>query len=174
MNRGGGKRSARRTSRKRFVGKAALVTLALWAGGAAFATRYRIGIDPQRENCLPGHTLFLIDLHDRSPKKGAMYAFRAQGARPFFPDGTPMVKILAAVPGDRVAIDARGTITVNGERVGAGLPLAGAAGASRFEGRATLGRGRYWFMGTDPSSFDSRYWGTVGDEQIIGRARALY
>ncbi len=163
----------KKTSWRSFAWKAALLTLAFWALGTAFAARYRVGVDPQRESCLPGHTVFLIDLRDHALRKGAMYAFRAKNARPFYADGTAMIKILAAVPGDRVAIDARGTIFVNGDKVGEGLPLAGAR-ADHFRGRTTLAAGRYWFMGTDAASFDSRYWGTVGDEQIIGRAWPLF
>jgi conjugal transfer pilin signal peptidase TrbI len=31
----------------------------------------------------------------------------------------------------------------------------------------------YWVMGDQPKSFDSRYWGVVYQQQIIGKAYAL-
>ena len=49
--------------------KAALVLLALLVTGNGFMNRYRIGIDPQNEKCLPGYTVYLIDLNDRSLQK---------------------------------------------------------------------------------------------------------
>ena len=52
----------KKESWKRFGVKAGVTLLVLWAAGAAFASRYRIGIDPQQEKCLPGYTFFLIDL----------------------------------------------------------------------------------------------------------------
>ncbi|MEK6165195.1 hypothetical protein WI664_08120 [Vibrio cholerae] len=53
-----------------------MTLLVLWAAGAAFASRYRIGIDPQQEKCLPGYTFFLIDLNDQTLERGAVYAFK--------------------------------------------------------------------------------------------------
>lgn len=160
----------------RFGAKACVVLVALWMAGAAFAGRYRIGIDPQQEKCLPGYTVFLVDLKDRALERGAVYAFRARGLSPFYADGTRMVKVLAGVPGDEVAIDASRRITVNGREVGKGLALAAKLQQpeSRFYGSGHLDAGHYWFMGKSALSFDSRYWGTVRDEQVIGRAYPLF
>ncbi|EBE7258282.1 S26 family signal peptidase, partial [Salmonella enterica] len=46
----------KKESWKRFGVKAGVTLVVLWAAGAAFASRYRIGIDPQQEKCLPGYT----------------------------------------------------------------------------------------------------------------------
>lgn len=45
----------KKESWKRFGVKAGVTLVVLWAAGAAFASRYRIGIDPQQEKCLPGY-----------------------------------------------------------------------------------------------------------------------
>lgn len=60
----------KKESWKRFGLKAGVTLLVLWGAGAAFASRYRIGIDPQQEKCLPGYTFFLIDLKDQSLERG--------------------------------------------------------------------------------------------------------
>lgn len=166
----------KKQSWKRFSFKAAVTLLLLWGAGAAFADRYRIGIDPQREKCLPGYTFFLIDMKDKSLERGRVYAFNAKNMQPFYKDGTRMVKILTGLPGDEVAIDEKWMITVNDEVVGEGLQLAGELSVpeSHFYGKTKLKKGNYWFMGKSPFSFDSRYWGTVNDEQIIGRAYPLF
>ncbi|ATW34774.1 signal peptidase I [Candidatus Williamhamiltonella defendens] len=166
----------KKESWKRFSVKAVVTLLVLWAAGVAFASRYRIGIDPQQGKCLPGYTFFLIDLKDPSLERGAVYAFHAKNMPPFYKDGTRMVKILTGMPGDKVEINDKLKITVNGDVVGEGLQLAGNLNLpeSHFYGKATLKDGHYWFMGKSSFSFDSRYWGTVKDDQIIGRAYPLF
>lgn len=166
----------KKESWRRFGLKAGVTLLILWGAGVAFADRYRIGIDPQQEKCLPGYTFFLIDLKDKSLKKGAIYAFSAKNMEPFYKNGTRMVKILTGMPGDMVQIDDKWKITVNGDVVGEGLQLARNLNLpeSHFYGSSTLKDGNYWFMGKSHFSFDSRYWGTVKDDQIIGRAYPLF
>lgn len=97
----------KKESWKRFGVKAGVTLVVLWAAGAAFASRYRIGIDPQQEKCLPGYTFFLIDLNDQTLERGAVYAFQAKNMQPFYKDGTRMVKILTGMPG----IKSRSTIS---------------------------------------------------------------
>ncbi|MGC0623627.1 S26 family signal peptidase [Escherichia coli] len=79
--------------------------------------------------------------------------------QPFYKDGTRMVKILTGIPGDKVVINDKWKITVNGDVVGEGLQLAGKLHLpeSHFYGKATLKENNYWFMGKKPFSFDSRY-----------------
>lgn len=159
-----------------YAAKACLLMIAMCLAGFYVAGRYRLGVDSQVEKCLPGYTFFLVDRWDRALTKGLVYSFHARGMEPFFADGTRMVKILRGVPGDAVEIDAAAVVRINGQEVGRGLPLAAALGASdsQFKGHTTLGEGRLWFMGENPLSFDSRYWGTVQKEQVIGRAYPLF
>lgn len=157
-----------------FSVKVSVVLMALAAAGLAFASRYRLGWDVQQDTSLPYH-LFLIDRKDQRMQRGACYAFSAQGLAPLYPDGTKMVKRLVGLPGDRVRIDSRHRIVVNGVPVGSGLPLAKRfhAAARHFQGQAVLPPGHYWFLGQHPRSLDSRYFGAVRASQIIGRAYGL-
>ncbi len=68
----------KKESWKRFGVKAGVTLLVLWAAGAAFASRYRIGIDPQQEKCLPGYTFFLIDLNDQTLERGSCLRLPSQ------------------------------------------------------------------------------------------------
>ncbi|EOV3324681.1 MULTISPECIES: S26 family signal peptidase [Edwardsiella] len=156
--------------------KAGIVIVAILLAGSMFANRYRIGIDPQKEKCLPGYTFFLVDLQDKEMERGAVYAFHAKNMEPFYKDGTRMIKILSGMPGDIVEINDDWLIKVNGDVVGEGLQLAKRLQRqeSSFYGKAKLSDGSYWFMGKSPFSFDSRYWGTVKNDQIIGRAYPLF
>lgn len=156
--------------------KATGLLLVMLAAGVYVASRYRIGVDSQLEKCLPGYTFFLVDKWDQDLVRGQVYSFHARNMEPFFQDGTRMVKILRGVPGDAIEIDHESIVRVNGHEVGRGLPLASQIGAkdAHLQGHGTLATRSYWFMGESPRSFDSRYWGTVKQEQIIGRAYPLF
>ena len=146
-----------------------VVAIASYLGG-----RFRLGIDDQVRRCLPPHWLFLIDREARAPARGALVAFRAEGLAPYFADGTTVVKAVVGVPGDRVEVDAD-AVRVNGERVGSGLALAGRLGqpVASFARDTRVPPGHLWVMGRSADSFDSRYWGFLPAERVIGRAHAL-
>ncbi|MFC6674132.1 signal peptidase I [Marinobacterium aestuariivivens] len=160
----------------RFCAKAGIALTIIWAAGTAFADRYRIGIDSQVVKCIPGYSVYLIDKKDLELKRDAIYVFTARGLQPVYEDGTEMVKYLRGIPGDHIAIKYQGNIYVNDKYVGYGLSHAEKIGQPEesFLGEAKLKPGNYWFMGTSDQSFDSRYWGTVKDDQIIGRAYPLF
>lgn len=166
----------RKESWKRFALKAAIVLVLLWIAGTSFAGRYRIAYDPQLERCLPNHSVYLIDLKDKELHRDAIYAFSAKGMEPLYDDGTKMLKILSGMPGDTVEVNKNWEVVVNGEVKQLGLQLANKLNvpASHFFGKGVLPEKHYWFLGESISSFDSRYWGAVKDEQIIGRAYPLF
>ncbi|BAU49633.1 peptidase [Sulfurifustis variabilis] len=167
-------------SRRRFLIKAALITVALLGATAWFRTHYRIGIATQASTCLPGWRVFLVDLGDRAPKRGGIYAFAARGivvkigGHTFFTDGTLIAKEVAGLPGDEVEVTRERT-TVNGAAVGEGLALARTLGrqASAFARSEHVPDGHYFFMGRSHDSYDGRYWGYVAADQIVGRAMKL-
>lgn len=165
----------KKESWSRFGLKALIVVMVIALAGGAFASRYRIGIDTQLVKCIPGYSIYLIDRKDRGLEKGAIYAFAAQGLNPLYEDGTQMVKYLRGEPGDHVSVGEHG-IKVNGLTVGQGLTHAETLGVppASFTGEAVLKDDNYWFMGTSDESFDSRYWGTVNDDQVIGRAYPIF
>lgn len=142
---------------------------------ALFGTRYHLGFDSQDDRCLPDHWLYLIDRWDVQPERNNLYAFRGKGIEPIFPEGYGMLKKMVGMPGDEVSIDATNEVRINGVVVASGLAAAKRLDRpdSDFYGQGTIGPGRYWFTGETENSFDSRYWGTVADEQIIGRAYPL-
>ncbi len=99
---------------------------------------------------------------------------------PFYKKGTPAVKIMAGVPGDHVAVTEQG-IAINGKHWG---PL---THVQRGEKLREMGRrleeflrdeeipiGQFAMLGTYERSYDSRYWGYIRHDQIIGRAVPLW
>jgi conjugal transfer pilin signal peptidase TrbI len=57
-----------------------------------------------------------------------------------------------------------------------GLPLAEKLmkAPSTFNRDEKVPPSAYWMTGKTPKSFDSRYWGYVYDDQVIGRAYAMF
>jgi signal peptidase I len=92
------------------------------------------------------------------------------------PADETFIKRVVAVPGDRLSID-DGIPVVNGEpyrgdwRI---IPCDGAP-ACDFPQAITLSEGEYFVMGDNrPGSDDSRFWGPVPREWIIGQAVLSY
>jgi conjugative transfer signal peptidase TraF len=93
------------------------------------------------------------------------------------PGGTiPFLKLVAAIGGDRVRVDARG-VSVNGrllpnsvahtlDKHGRRLPV-------QPYGTQILPHGDVWLYGTDEWSLDSRYFGAVPSDTIRYRAKPL-
>jgi conjugal transfer pilin signal peptidase TrbI len=155
----------------------ALPVLAVVLGLSAYlGNRFHLGIDDQKELCLLGnHRWYLIDRHDQDVWRGDLVAFRADPRMaPWFPAGRIIVKVATGMPGDRVQVDGSQTL-INGKPVSEGLALSPKLGKppSDFIREATVPGSALWATGTHPLSFDSRYWGFVYDNQIIGRAYAL-
>lgn len=90
----------------------------------------------------------------------------------------PIVKNIAAIPGDRVALEHDG-VRINGERLEAseirdrdrrGEPLEHAP-----EDEFVLAEDHYWVMGAKLElSWDSRYFGPIRRGQIVGGARPVW
>ncbi len=144
--------------------------------GAYLGDRFHVGIDDQKELCLPGdHRWFVIDRHDQNVWRGDLVAFAADARLvPWFPVGRVVVKIATGVTGDRVEVDEHRT-AINGRAVSEGLALSEKLGKTPvdFTRQENVPGGALWVTGTHPNSFDSRYWGFVYERQIIGRAYAL-
>lgn len=167
----------KKESWQKYSFKVAVLLTAMVLGWLSFASRYTIVGDPQELRCIPGYTVYLVDKKDTELKRGQLYMFLSKDLRPIYDEGTKMLKYLRAVPGDDVEIRDNDQIFINGEASEWGLSLAPqklGQPSSNFHGRTKLRDGQYWFLGTSPQSFDSRYWGAVKRENIIGRAYPLF
>jgi conjugal transfer pilin signal peptidase TrbI len=159
----------------RFLLRAGLTILVVLGTGAYLTERFHIGYDDQDRQCLPPHRWFLIDRHDRDITQGEIIAFAALGLGPYFRDGQVIVKRAAGVRGDRIQVDPE-TLRINGAKVGEGLALAGTLKRLQedFLRDDIVPSGHLWMMGATADSFDSRYWGFLPEQRVIGRAYALW
>ncbi len=144
--------------------------------GWLFSLRFSIGVNPQVMGCIKG-TIFVVDHKDRTPVIGKVFAYHAMQAEPVYANGTLMAKFVAAGPGDTVEVTPDFRILVNNNEFARGLPHLASLNEEaikRFIGKRELKANQYWMLGTLPKSFDSRYWGPISSEQIVGRAYVLF
>jgi conjugative transfer signal peptidase TraF len=101
--------------------------------------------------------------------------YRSMAARRgYLPRGVPLVKRIAAVPGDRVC--AQGAmVSINGKMavVRKSLDALGRA-LPAWSGCRDLGASEYLLLGDSPWSFDGRYFGATDKRDMIGRAVLLW
>ena len=162
--------------RKRFVIKATAILAVVLGIGAWFADRFYIGFDVQEYSCLP-YTMFIVDTKQTEIKRGQYFAYTAKGMQPAVQDGMTALKQAVGVPGDLVTVGAEST-SVNGTPQPNGLlrhvdKLDGVT-LDDLTRDLTVPEGELFAMGTEPPSFDSRYWGTVKQDQIQGRAYPIF
>ncbi|NIM26731.1 MAG: signal peptidase I [Gammaproteobacteria bacterium] len=131
------------------------------------------------------------------PERGDVVVFR-------FPEdpSTPFIKRVVGLPGDRIAYYNK-VLYINGQQAdqrligtytghGSGASMTGAtlkqetlvdkihpiliqAGYPSIDGKTVVPEGHYFVLGDNrDNSRDSRYWGTVADELLIGKAFTIW
>ncbi|MCK7553313.1 signal peptidase I [Marinobacter goseongensis] len=162
--------------RKAFFAKSAALALVLVVGVSYFNSRYLITFDRQAEPCFEWR-LFIVDTQNKTPKRNDLVAFRARGMQPALEDGELAVKQAVGMPGDTVEVSETVTRINDQPRFRSGLYL-----LDKLDGRSAadftrvlqISEGNYFGMGSMESSFDSRYWGFIHADQVVGVAVPIY
>ena len=160
-----------------------------------FIHPFRVPTGAMSPTIVPGDHLFVERLSCRfgRPGRGDIVVFRTKGLKGV-PQNTYYVKRIAGLPGERIRIEPP-YLVVNGEKVAqpeifsrianrsgryAGFQLA-AAGTPigglliKPDDEITLGQNEYFMLGDNTmNSYDSRYWGPVSGDSIIGKATRIY
>lgn len=160
-----------------------LKPLALTLAGAAFAVWPTSGIAPRFAwNATASAPIGLYWIGSPCPcPVGTMVLVpvppataRALGNRDFLPTNAPLLKHVAAGPGQRVC--RRGTLIMID-----GVPRAHARGRDRsgvplpkWSGCTGLGTQQLFLLNDVPSSFDSRYFGPVPTVSVIGQTHPIW
>jgi conjugative transfer signal peptidase TraF len=105
---------------------------------------------------------------------GRRRGYLSHGACPY--DTEPLLKVVAGVPGDDVAVSVQG-VAVNGCVLPNSAPLAldrSDRGLSAWpSGRYHLGPNQLWLYAGNPRSWDSRYFGPAATASVVARAVQL-
>jgi hypothetical protein len=137
--------------------------------------RYYIAFDQQDKPCLLT-TVFLVDTWAKAEdfSQGDLMAYEYHLEGTLIPKGTILVKQVAATPNQ--------TITFNGERVSSSARTFHADITSEL---ARLGvhmpasvdvktnENEFFLVGETAYSYDSRYWGSAIQSNIVGKAYAI-
>ena len=158
----------------RFWRSAILSALAVAGFAWLVVTRFQVGVSEETLQSLRA-SVFLVDRVRSEFASGDYMVFRIDRDLESWKKGTRFVKRVVGVPGDRVVVSADAT-RVNGVAVAGRLDLLGPlrSDAAAFTRAFALRRGEYFVVGENASSFDSRYWGTVQTDQIIGEGYPLW
>ena len=143
-----------------------------------FLSCWALGLDFAPIKCLNG-TGYLIHKDHPDPadlQRGRFYAYSSYGLAPLLPDGSSVVKIAAALPGDVIVVNAKG-ISINGRWWGPLNPITMAhthRTAASVTRTFTVQPGEVLMLGDQPRSYDGRYWGPVKARWIVGHAWRLW
>jgi conjugal transfer pilin signal peptidase TrbI len=151
---------ARRTWR---VCTVAVIALgAVVAAGVQHAShRYRLALEVQKYyTCLPFDAYLVDTAPTRTLSRGMLVQFVAPAKATLFTGAYEVVKLVAAVAGDRW----RGRLYLL-QRLG--------LRSGAMDGSGVVPEGSVMVLGTTPSSYDSRYWGPLPVANITGVAHVV-
>jgi conjugal transfer pilin signal peptidase TrbI len=163
----------------------ARLRLSLVVGAACAAALYfghgrsfvSLSWDPHAVHCLPElHLALLVHNQPSTVARGDYLFWRASSisALSYVTDDY-VLKRVAGVPGDKLDIrDSK--VFVNGVLVAEGLEDAVLVKhrAADFERTEVIPPGRYFMVGTARMSNDSRYWGYLPHDAIVGKGYRIY
>lgn len=143
-------------------------------GRDVFLKSHGIYFERHTQGCLPW-LFYFADKDVRTVSRGDIVLFSSRGAAPLFKDGSPLVKMAIGVPGDTIVAEGD-KLYVNGTYWGStklGL-LHFSKPPGYWDRKVMLKEGEYFMLGTEPRSFDSRFWGVVKREQIRATLYLLF
>ena len=129
-----------------------------------------LGINPTASQ---PYRLFII-LREEPPRRGDLVAFRFPGSR-YYREGVLFVKEVEGLPGDRLEIRSDRTVRLNGaflDTVRATDSQGKAVEPFLFVG--VIPDNSYFLYSPARNSYDSRYYGLIGKERIMGKAIPLF
>ncbi|WP_076414948.1 signal peptidase I [Shewanella sp. UCD-KL12] len=139
-----------------------------------FNAAFTIAIPAQEYSCLNA-SYFLVDKSEKKLERDRLIAFYLPNETEFFPLGSRWIKLLVGMPGDEVVIT-ENSVTVNGHEYVNNMKLLLMKlkmDRSEVERKITLGSNEYFMVGETPLSYDSRFWGVISEENVIGNAYAI-
>ncbi len=158
-----------------------------------FTSRYTIAI--AHEECLP-ERVWLIEKSKIPSERGDYITFLCRNI-PRYKDSTKMTKIIVGIPGDTVIVkpaSGENEIMLNGMKrtmkIKAEVSVVSNGTTRRFiayengsdgrplpffhkYGSLVIPEGHFFVAGKHPGSYDSRYWGLIKTDNVIGKAHPI-
>lgn len=162
-----GKRHMKRQTRVLVAGT--LLILGCLFTGMSF---YGVSIALNQTGSQPNWLLLV--LWGRPFGRGDLVAFRFPGSR-YYGDGILFAKQVRGMPGDNLEIRDDRTFWLNGALLDT-VRAADSKGepVTPFYYRGKIPDGSYFLYAAAPKSYDSRYFGLIGKERIVGKVIPLF
>lgn len=125
--------------------------------------------------CLPAD-FYMIDLKDKSVRVGNIIAFHMPKSVRFIRENEKVIKIVAGVGGDRLRVTMDGVYNgkkfykANARRISVKYNIP----AETIERELTIPEGEVFLIGQTDHSWDSRFWGPVKLNSVIGKTYAIF
>lgn len=155
-----------------------MATIAIVGSVHAAQERWKLAFDQSQHACLDPYRWFLVRVGNVLPEVGQIVTFQTDGIA-LYPDNTLFTKKVLAREGAVVEVSPFG-VSVDGislpftEEALARLSEAGVESRLRGVEAYKVPPGHLFVVGTNPRSYDSRYYGPVAVDRIIGTARPLW
>jgi len=141
-----------------------------------FTSRYTIAINGAASDCLRA-SVFLVDKWDQQIRKGDLAAFTMNNENAVHGTGQNWIKKAVATGGMRLNVT-ENEVVINGKELIKStltyslnyLDLS----MKDVPSFVVVPDGEFFMMGETITSYDSRYWGTVKQQDILGKAYALF
>ena len=136
-----------------------------------------LGVDIHNQRCLENIKVAAL-LHFKPSaikiRRGDLIYWRPSGPLGYVRDEY-VVKRVAGVAGDFLSINGD-DVKINNQVVATGLPNGTFEGvrAHLYDKSEIIPKDCFFVLGDNPLSYDSRYWGYVSYDSIMGRAIALF
>ena len=129
-----------------------------------------IGINPTESQ---PYRLFLI-LKKSLFSREDLVAFRFAGSE-YYAEGSLFVKEVRGISGDRLEIRNDHTVWLNGRFIDTVRATDSQGKAVKpFSFNGLIPEGYYFLYSSAPNSYDSRYYGLIGKERMVGKAIPLW
>jgi conjugal transfer pilin signal peptidase TrbI len=165
----------RRRFAKRAVGLSSIVLAIGIPLGNTVGKTHKIGLDLGEFRCLPWR-VYLVEMgRPAHLARGEYVAFIARnGVMGERFEGKLIGKKIAGLPGDRVVIK-DDFASVNGKAIGP-LTLLSRLGkkSGTFDRTEIVPEGKVFVVGTEPRSYDGRYWSFLDQSYLIGMVRPVF
>lgn len=135
---------------------------------------YTLAMDFHPQRCLPGRVWIVKRGEPANVDRGNLVTFRKPAALEYLREDY-VLKMVAGLPGDRLQIVGE-DVRINGKTVATGLPLAKfhAQTLDYLQRDEIIPADRFFVIGTAGRSDDSRYWGYVRREHLLGSAVEVF
>ncbi len=143
----------------------------------AFKANFIIGMPTSQFSGCLSQKIFLVSKNEHEVVHGGIYAVTLDRDVLIAKKGAKLLKIVAARGGDTVRVEDDG-VWVN-DKTFLAVPLQGIAGRLKVDlgtlkKTITVPPHQLYLVGNTDRSYDSRFWGTIDEKNVVGRAVAIW